>query len=80
MQPKEAARAEFNQRVLKVFLFLDPCGMRKSFNGLHTHASDELQTAAPACSLRLYQQTQQPPHHSIPSDSSTEILYSEPVR
>ena len=30
---------------LKVFLALDPCDMRKSFNGLHTLASDQLQTA-----------------------------------
>jgi transposase len=32
---------------LKVFLALDPCDMRKSFNGLHTLASDQLH-AAPA--------------------------------
>ena len=32
---------------LKVFLALDSCDMRKSFNGLHTLASDQLQ-AAPA--------------------------------
>jgi transposase len=30
---------------LKVFLALDACDMRKSFNGLHTLASDQLQTA-----------------------------------
>jgi transposase len=30
---------------LKVFLSLDPCDMRKSFNGLHTLASGTLQTA-----------------------------------
>ena len=30
---------------LKVFLALEPCDMRKSFNGLHTLASDKLQTA-----------------------------------
>ena len=30
---------------LKVFLAHDPCDMRKSFNGLHTLASDSLQTA-----------------------------------
>ena len=29
---------------LKVFLALDPCDMRKSFNGLHTLASDQLLT------------------------------------
>ncbi len=28
---------------LKVFLALDPCDMRKSFNGLHSLASDQLQ-------------------------------------
>ena len=33
---------------LKVFLALDPCDMRKSFNGLSTLASDQLQ-ADPAC-------------------------------
>jgi transposase len=32
---------------LKVFLALDPCDMRKSFNGLHVLASDQIQ-AAPA--------------------------------
>ena len=32
---------------LKVFLALDPCDMRKSFNGLNTLASEQLQ-AAPA--------------------------------
>ncbi len=32
---------------LKVFLALDPCDMRKSFNGLHSMASDQLQ-AVPA--------------------------------
>lgn len=32
---------------LKVFLALDPCDMRKSFNGLNSLASDQLQ-AAPA--------------------------------
>jgi transposase len=30
---------------LKVFLALDPCDMRKSFNGLHTLASDQFQAA-----------------------------------
>ena len=30
---------------LKVFLALDPCDMRKSFNGLHSLAADQLQTA-----------------------------------
>lgn len=30
---------------LKVFLALDPCDMRKSFNCLHPLASDRLQTA-----------------------------------
>lgn len=30
---------------LKVFLALDPCDMRKSFNGLHSLATDQLQTA-----------------------------------
>jgi transposase len=30
---------------LKVFLALDPCDMRKSFNGLHSLASDKLQVA-----------------------------------
>lgn len=30
---------------LKVFLALEPCDMRKSFNGLHSIASDQLQTA-----------------------------------
>ncbi len=30
---------------LKVYLALDPCDMRKSFNGLHTLASDQLLTA-----------------------------------
>jgi transposase len=30
---------------LKVFLALDPCDMRKSFNGLHNLASDQLQAA-----------------------------------
>ena len=30
---------------LKVFLALDPCDMRKSFNGLHTLAADQLQLA-----------------------------------
>lgn len=30
---------------LKVFLALDPCDMRKSFNGLHALATDQLQTA-----------------------------------
>ena len=30
---------------LKVFLALDPCDMRKSFNGLHTLAADQLLTA-----------------------------------
>ena len=30
---------------LKVFLALDPCDMRKSFNGLHSIASDQLQLA-----------------------------------
>jgi hypothetical protein len=30
---------------LKVFLALDDCDMRKSFNGLHTLASDQLQSA-----------------------------------
>jgi transposase len=29
---------------LKVFLALDPCDMRKSFNGLHHLASDQSQT------------------------------------
>lgn len=29
---------------LKVFLALDPCDMRKSFNGLHSIASDQLHT------------------------------------
>jgi transposase len=29
---------------LKVYLALDPCEMRKSFNGLHTLASDKLQS------------------------------------
>jgi transposase len=29
---------------LKVFLALDPCDMRKSFNGLSSLASDQLQT------------------------------------
>ena len=32
---------------LKVFLAVDPCDMRKSFNGLHHLASDQLQ-ASPA--------------------------------
>ncbi len=27
---------------LKIFLALDPCDMRKSFNGLHTLAADQL--------------------------------------
>jgi transposase len=30
---------------LKVFLALDPCDMRKSFNGLHALAADQLQLA-----------------------------------
>lgn len=30
---------------LKVFLALDPCDMRKSFNGLNTLAADQLGTA-----------------------------------
>lgn len=30
---------------LKVFLALDPCDMRKSFNGLHALAADQLGTA-----------------------------------
>jgi hypothetical protein len=30
---------------LKVFLALDPCDMRKSFNGLHPLAADHLQLA-----------------------------------
>jgi len=30
---------------LKVYLALDPCDMRKSFNGLHAIASDQLQSA-----------------------------------
>ena len=29
---------------LKVYLALDPCDMRKSFNGLHAIASDQLQS------------------------------------
>jgi transposase len=35
---------------LKVFLALDPCDMRKSFNGLNTLAAEQLQ-AAPARDL-----------------------------
>jgi hypothetical protein len=30
---------------LKVFLALDPCDMRKSFNGLHSLAADQLGSA-----------------------------------
>ena len=45
---------------LKVFLALDPCDMRKSFNGLHTLASDQLQTAPrPRRPFCLHQQAPQ---------------------
>ena len=38
---------------LKVFLALDSCDMRKSFNGLHTLASDQLHAATGAVRLTL---------------------------
>lgn len=39
---------------LKVFLALDPCDMRKSFNGLHTLASDQLQSATARDALFVF--------------------------
>ena len=39
---------------LKNFLALDPCDMRKSFNGLHTLASDQLQAATARDALFVF--------------------------
>ena len=39
---------------LKVFRALDPCDMRKSFNGLHTLASDQLLTATTRDALLVF--------------------------
>ena len=39
---------------LKVFLALDPCDMRKSFNGLQQIAADQLQGAAVRDSLFVF--------------------------